>query len=348
MLGRFIFKRVVWGIVMYMLLIITYSIIFNTVSEKTIKAQLDETIRAEKTAILKIKPDIDIDIYMNERIKYYYEINHLDKPLAEKIIRRAIKTLMFDFGKSNVMISRKGNRDVVSIILEALPLTAVLFTTSTLFTLIISLILGVKKAQIPGGKLDKFTSSVTMVLFGMPGWWLAMMFIMFFGYYLKWFPSGGIVSVPAPIGFFNRLLDFLHHLALPVFTMVILGFWGGAFVIRNVVLGIMQEDYIMTARARGVEESRVLHIHTLRAAAPPIATMILMSILGSFGGSLVLEAIFNWPGMGNLYLVATQQNDIPVLMGNLALTTALYISGIVFLDIIYGVLDPRIKVGGKI
>jgi peptide/nickel transport system permease protein len=103
----------------------------------------------------------------------------------------------------------------------------------------------------------------------------------------------------------------------------------------------------MAARARGIPERKVLYGHTMRTSAPPIVTMSLLALLASVGGNIVFEGIFSWPGMGNLYWIALQQNDVPVLMGNLAITTGLYICGLVILDLIYGLLDPRIKVGGK-
>jgi peptide/nickel transport system permease protein len=103
----------------------------------------------------------------------------------------------------------------------------------------------------------------------------------------------------------------------------------------------------MSARARGIPERKVLYGHALRSAAPPIVTMGLLALLVSFGGNIIFEGIFSWPGMGNLYWISVQQNDIPVLMGNLSLTTGLYIIGLAVLDLIYGFLDPRIKVGGK-
>mgnify|MGYP006288502927 FL=1 len=116
---------------------------------------------------------------------------------------------------------------------------------------------------------------------------------------------------------------------------------------RNIVVGTLQEDFIMSARARGLPEKKVLYGHGLRAAAPPIVTMGVMSLLMSIQGRLIFEGIFNWPGMGNLYWIAVQQNDIPVLLGLLATTTFVYLASLAFLDVIYGFLDPRIKVGGR-
>jgi len=187
-----------------------------------------------------------------------------------------------------------------------------------------------------------------MVVYGMPSWWLGMLMIMVFSYIFKIFPSGGLTSTPPPpAGTWAFFIDSLYHLILPVITLVVIGFWGRAFLTRNIVLSTLQEDYIMSARARGVPERKVLYGHALRSAAPPIVTMGLLALIVSFSGNILFEGIFSWPGMGNLYWVAVQQNDIPVLMGNLSLTTGLYISGLAILDLIYGFLDPRIKVGGK-
>ncbi len=343
---KYAIKRIIAGILMYAVLIFTYSIIFNTVTDRTIRAQIDEKIRAEKTAILKENRKIDIDKYITEKKDYYYKINNLDKPIITRIIIRTYKTLIFEFGESTVMTSKKGSRNVRDIIFDVLPNTVILFTTAQIFIIIIAIVLGMKKAKKAGGKLDKSTTFITMLLFGIPTWWIGMMAIMYFAYIIKIFPSGGMISVPPKEGM-AYIVDFLHHLTLPVFILVIVGFWGGAFIIRNIVLSTLQEDFVTSARARGISEKNVLYRHTLRASAPPIVTMMVMSILGSLGGSLTFETIFNWPGMGNLYLIANQQNDIPVLMGNLALTTGIYITGIIVLDLIYGLLDPRIKVGEK-
>jgi peptide/nickel transport system permease protein len=153
-------------------------------------------------------------------------------------------------------------------------------------------------------------------------------------------------SLPPPGGL-AYYGDLLHHLALPVLTLLVIGFWGRAYYTRNITLGILQEDYIMSARARGLPERRVLYGHTLRSAAPPIVTSALLTLLLSISGAMIFEGIFNWPGMGRLYWAAVQQNDVPVLMANMTVTTALYIAGLVILDLIYGFLDPRIKVSGR-
>src|SRR5690554_3565722 len=324
-----------------------FSALFNTFMETTIVSQIGEQIQAEF-----MRRDLtgysvnEINELKELRRDELYRRYHLYEPTPVRVFWRAYNILTFNFGRSTNITSASGERDVGIIVAEAIPKTALLFVVAAFINVIIGIFMGIKKAQKPGKLLDQSTSIATMVVYGMPSWWLGMMLIMFFVYTINIFPSGGILSTPPPKGF-KYYLDILYHMALPVMTLVLLRAWGGAYLIRNIVLGTLQEDYIMSARARGIPENRVLYGHTLRSAAPPIVTMSVMSLLTSFGGAIIFEGIFSWPGMGNLYCIALQQNDIPVLLGNLSVTILLYMGGLVLLDLIYGFLDPRIKVGGK-
>jgi peptide/nickel transport system permease protein len=153
-------------------------------------------------------------------------------------------------------------------------------------------------------------------------------------------------SNPTPHGFAG-FIDLLYHLSLPLLTLVVLSVWGTAYLTRNIVMGNLQEDFVMAARARGISEGKVLFSHTLRTSMPAIMTLAVLSLFTSIGGNIIVEGIFSWPGLGNLYFVAVQQNDVPVLMGNLTIQTMINMVGFILLDLIYGILDPRIKVGGK-
>lgn len=339
-------RRIVSVIFTYIVIVFIYSALFNTVMETTIRSQIDEMVKQEMLVKTHVMSPEELKKFQRERLEFQYKKYHLDEPSLSRIFWRAISTLKFDFGNSTIIKSANGDRKVLTIVGEKIPRTVLLFTLATFIDILLGVILGVKKAQKPGKFLDQSTSIITMIVYGMPTWWVAMIFIMLFVYKLAIFPSGGLHSIPPPEGF-KYFLDLLYHLALPVLTLIVIGFWGRAYLTRNIVLSTLQEDYIMSARARGLPERKVLYGHTLRSAAPPIATMSILSLLFSIGGGLIFEGIFSWPGMGNLYWVAIQQNDIPVLMGNLAITTIFYLSGLVLLDLIYGLLDPRIKVGGK-
>lgn len=346
MFTYFVIKRILKGIIMFIILMFMSSAIFNTVSERTLKAQIEENINGEVRGLSSMRTE-DVDNFIKERRAYYYDIYWLNRSRGERIFLRAINTITFQFGKSSIMTDSNGNRDVIKIIGEALPRSIILFTTAAVMQIIIGLAVGLIKARKAGKLFDRTTSVFTMIVYGMPTWWLSMLLIMIFVYKFNLFPSGGVHSIPTPEGIMYYL-DMLWHMALPLITLILIGFWGISFVVRNIVLNILQEDYIMTAKARGISEKSILFGHTLRSAAPPIVTITLLGLLGSIAGSIIFEGIFSWTGLGNLYWISVQQNDIPVLMGNLAITTALYQLGLVILDISYGFLDPRIKVGGKL
>ncbi|WP_157153175.1 ABC transporter permease [Brachyspira murdochii] len=346
MFTYFVIKRILKGIIMFIILMFMSSAIFNTVSEKTLKSQIEENINAEVRGLSNMRTE-DIENFIKERRAYYYDIYWLNRSIGERIFIRAVNTITFQFGKSAIMMDSNGSREVIKIIGETLPRSIILFTTASVIQMIIGLIIGLIKARKAGGLFDRTTSIITMIVYGMPTWWLSMILIMVFVYKFNLFPSGGVHSIPVPTGIMYYL-DMLWHMSLPLITLTLIGFWGLSFVVRNIVLSTLQEDYIMAARARGISEKSVLLGHTLRSSAPPIVTITLLGLLGSIAGSIIFEGIFSWPGLGNLYWISVQQNDIPVLMGNLAITTALYQFGLVVLDISYGFLDPRIKVGGKL
>ena len=347
MYWKYCLRRIFNGIITLVVIILLLSILFNTVMEKTVISQIDDEIRAEQSTMAFTKMSAEeMKEFISKRKEQKYKLYDLDKPRSYRIGMRTVKILTFQFGKSSHIRSASGSTDVWQIILEVIPRTVYLFTSAIIVDILLGLWLGIKKAQKAGTLMDKSTSMATLVVYGMPSWWLGMLIIILFAYVFKWFPSGGLNSTPPPQGFLY-VLDILYHMVLPVLTLVILGFWGRAFLIRNIVLGILQEDYIMAARARGIPETKVLFGHALRTAAPPITTMAILSLLASVGGNIIFEGIFSWPGLGNLYWIAIEQNDVPVLMGALFITTGLYIFGLVLLDLIYGYLDPRIKVGGK-
>lgn len=341
----FAIKRILKGFVIYVILMFIVSALFNTVGEKTLIYQIEEMINAEIKVLKNVKAE-DIENYRLQRKYYYYKLYSLDKPLTARIITRAISTITFNFGRSTIMMTRNGERDVLKIIAEAVPNSVILFSTAAVIQIIIGMSFGLLKAKFAGGFFDKATSTVTMIIYGLPTWWLSMILIMIFVYKFNLFPSGGVHSIPTPTGIMY-FLDTLWHMALPLTTLVLIGFWSLSFVVRNIVLNVLQEDYIVSARARGIKERKILFSHTIRSAAPPIATITLLGLLSSISGSIIFEAIFSWPGLGNLYWISVQQNDIPVLMANLAITTLLYQTGLIILDLSYGFLDPRIKTGAN-
>lgn len=348
MYRKFLIKRFFNAVIMYAIILFVISFIFNQQAEMVVRQNIDEQLKQESLNILKTARmnAEQLSEWKEKRKQELYRRNWLDRPFFFRVIYRAWKAFTFDFGNSMFMRNSKGDRSVWKIISEALPKTVLIFTTDFIITTILGIIIGLKMARKPGGFLDRTVSFIALANNGLPLWWLGMVIIFFFAYTIKWFPSGGMYSNPKPDGFLG-FLDLLWHMTLPILTLVIAQVWGSAYYIRQLVLGTMNEDFIMAARARGLSERKILYSHTLRSAAPPIVTMVLLGLFGSLGGAIIFEGIFSWPGMGNLYWIALQQNDLAVVMGNVSINIFLFMIGLVILDVIYGLLDPRIKVGGK-
>jgi peptide/nickel transport system permease protein len=340
---RYAIKRILIALLMYVLLTAVFSTVFNGIADQNLRLRASE----ETTQLMRSANGLSGDDYQTlldrtrqDKLRQY----HLEDPLALRIFWRTVATLGFDFGNATSLKSSAGDNAVLPIVAEALPNTLVLFGLEALLVTGMGLFAGLYAARKPDGALDRGVSTLPMVLNGLPAWWTGMFMLMFLSYGLPLFPSGGLQGDHGP-GWLAGFLDYLWHLALPLLTLVLLNVWNMAWLIRNLVAGTLHEDYIMAARARGLPESRLLWGHTLRSAAPAIATLALLGLSQSITGNILVEGIFNWPGLGSLYFVAVQQNDVPVLMAILALQTLGNLIGFVVLDLLYGWLDPRIRVG---
>lgn len=345
MYGRFVLRRLGYGLLMYVAMIFIFSAIFNSVADRTLRSQIDEQVAQEATRFKNLS-ELQLKAAIAARRAGKIRQYHLDESLAGRILWRSVRTLGFDFGNSSIIKASNGDRSVLRIILEALPRTIVLFSSQVVLVTLLGVVLGLYAARRPNGPFDRANSMITMLTNGLPAWWLAMLAIMLLSYAVPIFPSGGLHSNPVPRGLAG-LADYLWHLALPLLSLVFLGVWGTAYLVRNIVLSNLQEDYVMAARARGIPERRVLFGHTLRSSMPAILTMAILGLFGSIAGNILVEGIFGWPGIGNLYFVAVLQNDVPVLMATLAMETLLTMAGFVLLDLLYGLLDPRIKAGRR-
>ncbi len=282
---------------------------------------------------------------VQERIKFYEQQYGLDQPYHIRVLYRTVDAMMFNFGNAMVLKSAGGSPVVSDIILEALPRTILLFTTGTIVTIVIGILLGIKAATKVGSLLDRTISTFAMFTYSLPMWWVGMIFIFYFSYTLGIFPSGGMVSIPPPEEPMAYALDVLYHLALPLIVFVFVNFGGWSYATRSIVLNVLTEDFVNTARAKGVPERKILYGHVLRTASPPIVTSTTLAILGSIGGAIITEAVFNWPGIGRLFYQAILNGDMPVVIGLTYISTFLYVFAILALDFAYALLDPRIKVG---
>ena len=269
----------------------------------------------------------------------------LNTPYWERSIIYLEKALSLDLGRAMFLHSASGSSHVRDIIFERLPWTVYLFTTGTVISAILGIWLGLNMGRKALTTFDRGLSMYAIVSQSIPPWFLGILFILLFAFQLRIFPPGGIVSRPHTTwtGF---TLDFLHHLALPLITWVVVGFGYWAYVTRNLVIHILGEDYVMAARARGLPERVVIRRYVLRPASPPIVTMTALALIASWMGAIITETVFSWRGLGMLYYEAVWSMDAPVIIGLTVMYAYLLVITVFILDIIYGILDPRVKTGG--
>jgi peptide/nickel transport system permease protein len=184
---------------------------------------------------------------------------------------------------------------------------------------------------------------IAAVLYSLPVFWLGLMMIIVFGIWLKWFPTGGIVTITETLTGWPYLVDVLHHLAMPAISLMLVTV-APMFVriSRSSMIEVMHEDYVTTARAKGVREDMVFFKHALRNALLPSVTMIGLNLSLAMSGALLTETVFSWPGMGRLMYEGIFKRDYPLLMGIFLVTAVMVVVGTLLTDILYRVLDPRI------
>jgi peptide/nickel transport system permease protein len=249
--------------------------------------------------------------------------------------------MVLDLGKSNFFVSDSGSSSVKDIIIEKIPKTLLLFTTSTIVIAIMGVYLGVFLANRAESKLDRTNSIFAIFSNSIPVWWFGMIMIFIFAFSLNILPARSTPLTPPDDPYY--IFDLLYHMILPFVTMVILGFGSVAYIVRHIVSGILQEDFIKAKFAMGIPKKKILYSHALKNAAPPIVTMIALGLAGSFGGAFTVEVVFDWPGMGKLYFDAIGLMDVPIIIGLTYVSTLIFLVTVFFIDIIYAYLDPRVK-----
>jgi peptide/nickel transport system permease protein len=273
-----------------------------------------------------------------ERLRTMYE---LDKPLHQQYWSWVKKLAVLDLGKS----FSSDHRPVADKILERLPITILLNILSMLLILLIAIPIGILSAVHQDSPFDKITSVFVFVGFAIPTFWLALLLMIFFGVNLSWLPISGLRSLNyeyLPAG--AALWDLIKHLILPVLLSAFGGLAGLSRYMRSNMLEVIRQDYIMTARAKGLSERVVIYKHALRNALLPVITILGLSIPGLIGGSVIFETIFAIPGMGQLFYMSVMARDYPVVMGILFIGAALTLLGNLIADVSYAVADPRIRV----
>ncbi len=266
----------------------------------------------------------------------------LDKPLHIQYLDWLKRFVMLDFGKSFV-----DGRDVMEKIIERIPVTLSINILSLLLIITTAIPIGVISATKRYSLFDKISTIFVFIGFSTPTFWLALMLMIIFGVNLGILPISGIHSIDvSEMGFFERMIDFARHLILPVGVSAFGGIAGLSRYSRSSMLEVIRQDYIRTARAKGLPESQIIFRHAFRNALMPVITILGLSIPGLIGGGVIFETIFSIPGMGQLFYSSAMSRDYPTIMGILVIVSVLTLLGNLLADISYAIVDPRIRRSG--
>ena len=277
-----------------------------------------------------------------EAQKRLRELYGLDKPLHVQYWEWLKRVTVLDFGRS----FSPDRRPVWDKIKERIGITLSLNFMSLFIILAVAIPLGVMAAYLAHSWFDKATTLFVFFGFAMPSFWLALLLILFFGVYLDWLPISGLTSVQfSQLSFWAKIRDLGAHVTLPVVGAAFMGLAGWSRYTRGSMLEVIRQDYITTARAKGLPEGTVIFKHAMRNALLPVITMLGLSVPGLIGGSVIFETIFAIPGMGQLFWQAVGARDYPLVMGELVIGALLTLLGNMLADVGYALADPRIRAG---
>ena len=277
-----------------------------------------------------------------EAQKRLRELYGLDKPLMVQYGDWLKRLVHLDFGRS----FSPDRRPVWDKIKERIGITLSLNLMSLIIILGVSIPIGVIAAYRAHSWFDQATTLFVFFGFAMPTFWLALLLIMFFGVYLDWLPISGLTSLNyRQFSFWQKVQDLGAHVTLPVLVAAFGGLAGMSRYMRGNMLEVIRQDYITTARAKGLPERVVIFKHALRNALLPVITILGLSVPGLIGGSVIFESIFAIPGMGQLFYGAVMARDYPLVMGELVIGAVLTLLGNMLVDVGYALVDPRIRTG---
>ncbi len=263
----------------------------------------------------------------------------LDRPVLTQYALWMRRFLSLDFGRSLT-----DDRPVTSKILARLPATILLQGVSLLVIFCVAIPIGIVSAVRRNSLFDRVMTILVFIGYAMPTFWLALLLILLFGFKLQWFPISGMSPwYTAYLDGFARFKDLIWHLVLPVAATAFGALAALSRYSRSSMIEAMGENYVLTARAKGLPEKRVIMAHVLRNALLPIVTIMGLTLPGLVSGSFIFETIFAWPGMGRLGYEAIMNYDYPVVMGVGVIATFLTLLGIFLSDVLYAFVDPRIR-----
>jgi peptide/nickel transport system permease protein len=263
----------------------------------------------------------------------------LDQPLHVQLGRFLVHVATFDLG-----YSFRHNMSVADLIVQRLPATLLLMVVAVALAFTVGILLGVTAARHVRRPLDAVISVLALLAYATPIFWIGLMMILLFSVKLGWLPSSGMQTIGADLSGVAHLLDVGRHMVLPTIMLALFYLALYARLMRASMLEVYAQDFVTTARAKGLSERKVAYKHVLRNALLPMVTMLGLQIGSLLGGSVLVETVFGWPGLGRLAFEAVFQRDHNLLLGILLVSSVLVVAVNILVDLAYAKLDPRIDI----
>ena len=320
---RYVLGRLAQIFVILFVILTVLFVLFRLAPGDPVERMIDPSMTPEDAQILKVELGLDQPIW----VQYVYYLKN--------------------FFTGNFGYSFHYGEPVVEIIAERLPNTILLFTTAVILSALVGISWGKIASWHKGKKVDILLTIASLVTHTMFLPWLALLFVWIFGYKLDLFPITGLIYpevwLNPQAGFFRKGLDVLYHMALPLFTLFIIYFGTYLLVMRSSMLDTLREDYIVTARAKGLTEKAIRNHHAAPNAYLPVVTSVGLSLAFSINGGALTETVFSWPGIGRELVFAVSQNDYPLAQASFLLIATVVLFANLVVDVLYAYLDPRIR-----
>jgi peptide/nickel transport system permease protein len=275
------------------------------------------------------------DPKMLDQLRHTYGV---DQPTSVQLLKYIWSVMRLDLG-----YSYRQNAPVLNVIMEQLPSTVILMLAATAIALVVGITAGVLASVKVNTIWDNLISLGAVFFFAAPSFWLGIMMTVLFAVKLGWFPVGGMRTIGTEQGTFGDVIDVMHHLVLPATALGLFYAATYARVMRASMLEVFRLDFVRTARAKGLSQSRVVIAHVMRNALLPIVTLLGLQLGTILGGSVVIEAVFSWPGIGSLLFDSVMSRNFPMVLGVLVLGSLVVAVSNAAVDILYLRLDPRIR-----
>ena len=307
-----------------------------------IQSTVAEQVRADP-AFFDLSPQ-ERNALIERRVQLDVERLRLDQPFIVRSVDYLQQAIRLDLGRAEHMHSDRGAREVYWIIVERLPATLLLFGTANLLVFFASVFIALGLSRRYGSALDRSVIALAPSS-AAPGWFYGIFLILIFAFLIPILPAGGMVDVPPPEGTLAYAASLLRHMLLPVAAMFLSTIFISIYSWRTFFLIHSSEDYVEMARAKGLPSRMIERRYVLRPTLSPIITSFALMLIGLWSGAIILEQVFNWPGLGTLLFQAIGHRDTPVIIGTVVIFAYLLAVTVFLLDILYALLDPRVRVG---